>query len=584
MRLAWTASALFVLVLVSTVTFRAQSLQRPAEVTAPRLVQVSGVFRPADGQPPAAAEVVTLAIYADESGGAPLWQETQSIAVDAEGRYALLLGSTERDGLPVDLFASGEARWFTMTFARPGEAEGPRTRLASVPYALHASSADTLGGLPASAYMLAPSARRPGGGEDGAHVVATGDSGTIDTQAVLPGTTNFLAKYINNADVGNSAVFESGGFVGVGTNAPVDRLHVQFNNGTGQFTGYAVQNLGNTASSYSGMLFYDQNGALGQFQGFNNATHEYRINNIARRAADNLFDGTINFLIGSTSRFFVSSAGLVGINTTLPLARLTVAGETGIPPVIEGRGTRGTQAAPSGVLNGDLLAFFSAGGTTSDPANRYTSGRAGIQMRAAADFTTDTSPAYMDFYTSPNTPNASAAPRMRIDENGNVGIGTGSLPPADRLQVVGDVRVGTSGSNGCVKNFNGDALVGTCSSDRRFKKDVIPFGPALTSVAALQPVHYYWRAAAFPERHFGDRRAYGLLAQEVEKVLPELVLTDADGYKAVDYSKLPLLTVQAVKELKAENDAVKAMNAALEDRVQQLERKMQELSAALARK
>ena len=45
-------------------------------------------------------------------------------------------------------------------------------------------------------------------------------------------------------------------------------------------------------NAYSGMLFYDQNGALGQFQGFNNSTHEYRINNIAT-------GGSINFMIGT---------------------------------------------------------------------------------------------------------------------------------------------------------------------------------------------------------------------------------------------------------------------------------------------
>ena len=61
-----------------------------------------------------------------------------------------------------------------------------------------------------------------------------------------------------------------------------------------RLTGLAVQNLGNTATSYSGMLFYDQNGALGQFQGFNNVTHEYRINNIASSPR------SINFMTGST--------------------------------------------------------------------------------------------------------------------------------------------------------------------------------------------------------------------------------------------------------------------------------------------
>ena len=147
----------------------------------------------------------------------------------------------------------------------------------------------------------------------------------------------------------------------------------------------------------------------------------------------------------------------------------------------------------------------------------------------------------------------------------------------DKLQVFGDIRVGTTGTNGCLKKFDGNFLAGTCSSDRRFKKDITPFGHVLDQVTALQPVHYSWRAADFPERHFGDGRAYGLIAQEVEQTLPELVVTDADGYKAVDYSQLPLLTIQAVKDLKSENDALK-------QRVSELERLVNELLATTPRR
>src|SRR4029450_3858390 len=96
-----------------------------------------------------------------------------------------------------------------------------------------------------------------------------------------------------------------------------DTLHVQFNNPFGSATGLAVQNLGNTSTSFSGMLFYDQFGALGQFQGFNNVTHEYRINNIASNAS-------INFMTGSTSRFFVASNGNIGVGTTSPILNLEV--------------------------------------------------------------------------------------------------------------------------------------------------------------------------------------------------------------------------------------------------------------------
>ena len=59
-------------------------------------------------------------------------------------------------------------------------------------------------------------------------------------------------------------------------------------------------------------------------------------------------------------------------------------------------------------------------------------------------------------------------------------------------------------------------------------------------------------------------------------MLPELVATDSDGYKAIDYSKLPLLTIQAVKELKAENDELK-------HEIAELKRVMNELLASTRR-
>ena len=146
----------------------------------------------------------------------------------------------------------------------------------------------------------------------------------------------------------------------------------------------------------------------------------------------------------------------------------------------------------------------------------------------------------------------------------SVNVGIGLTNPNERLQVWGDIRVGTSPTTGCLARMDGSIIVGTCSSDLRFKRDVTPFAPSLDRVAALSPVHYFWRADAFPERHFGTSRTYGLIAQEVEQVLPELVTTDAQGYKAVDYAKLPLLAIQAIKELKDQNEALERRLAALE--------------------
>ena len=85
-----------------------------------------------------AVETVTLSIYADPEGGAPLWQETQTIALDAQGRYSLLLGATQADGIPGRGVWLRRRQWLGTVFERAGEVEGPRVRITSVPYALRA--------------------------------------------------------------------------------------------------------------------------------------------------------------------------------------------------------------------------------------------------------------------------------------------------------------------------------------------------------------------------------------------------------------------------------------------------------------
>ena len=178
--------------LCAATTLHAQPASVPsaAVMTVPRLVLVTGTFAPATGLPAAPVETVTLAVYAEETGGPPLWQETQSVVVDKAGRFTLLFGATQPDGIPREVFASGEARVAGLQFA--GEGERPRMRLTSVPYALRASDADTLGGRPASAYVLAPTPGRPrkphderGSGQEGSPSVA---------DVVLAGTPNFLAE------------------------------------------------------------------------------------------------------------------------------------------------------------------------------------------------------------------------------------------------------------------------------------------------------------------------------------------------------------------------------------------------------
>jgi hypothetical protein len=108
-----------------------------------------------DSSKPLAGTVgVTFSLYKEEQGGAPLWVETQNVQPDNHGHDTVMLGSASSQGLPADLFTAGEPRWIGV---RPqGQTEQPRVMLASVPYAMKASDAATVGGLPASAFMLAP--------------------------------------------------------------------------------------------------------------------------------------------------------------------------------------------------------------------------------------------------------------------------------------------------------------------------------------------------------------------------------------------------------------------------------------------
>src|SRR2546425_419851 len=68
-------------------------------VSVPRLITLSGTYRPSEGQPIGHSESVTFAIYTDEVGGTPLWQETQVVEPEASGRYTVLLGATLPDGV-----------------------------------------------------------------------------------------------------------------------------------------------------------------------------------------------------------------------------------------------------------------------------------------------------------------------------------------------------------------------------------------------------------------------------------------------------------------------------------------------------
>jgi predicted ribosomally synthesized peptide with nif11-like leader len=84
---------------------------------------------------------------------------------------------------------------------------------------------------------------------------------------------------------------------------------------------------------------------------------------------------------------------------------------------------------------------------------------------------------------------------------------------------------------------------GNCS-DIRLKKDIKPLKSALSTLGKLQGKSYRWKDNNEPD--------IGLIAQELEKVIPELVKTDNKGYKSIVYQKLTAVLIEAVKEQQQE--------------------------------
>lgn len=121
----------------------------------PRLIKFSGTLLDEQGHAVLGPVGVTFALYAQQNAGATLWLETQNVKPDANGDYIVLLGANSAKGVPVELFTSGEARWLGVQ--PEGQIEQPRVLLVSVPYALKAGDAETLGGKPASAFALSGS-------------------------------------------------------------------------------------------------------------------------------------------------------------------------------------------------------------------------------------------------------------------------------------------------------------------------------------------------------------------------------------------------------------------------------------------
>jgi hypothetical protein len=520
----------------------AVAAQTPEPAGPPWVVAFNGVVLGDNGQPRVGAVSLTFSLYKEQTDVVPIWSETQTVQLDTNGRYYVWLG--QHAALPLELFQNSDARWLGVTPA--GLAEQARVRLLSVPYALKSGDAETLGGLPASAFLKAgatqPSIPTRLLGQTSRAFTQTiqSDSGVLDN--VIADDQIVVGRLCAGVDCVNGEVFDDDGEIRIKANNtrikfvdtstalgfPDHDWRITVNDSiSGGLNYFGIEDLTTSAKYY--MHSDDTPGDWLHISVLDTPGIKLEQNNIfypayswSVRANNTLFRvfdetaGTIPFRIEAaapTKTLYLSNDLKVGIGTATPPHALSI------------------RQTPSSYVN--LIS------TAGNAGHIFTAGskEAVIRLNIA------------DGSFSWENPNGTE--RMRITQSGNVGIGT--TTPTNPLQMGSGAFVSAGG-------------VWTNASSRTLKDQIanLPASQALQAFARLQPVTFSYKAEP-------NQTHVGFISEDV----PDLVATaDRKSLSPMDIVAVVTKVVQeqqatiaeqqaAISDLKARLARLEALLAAM---------------------
>jgi Chaperone of endosialidase len=360
-----------------------------------------------------------------------------------------------------------------------------------------------------------------------------------------------------------SNLYYNVGKVGIGITTPVQLLHM--NVITGQGEGIEIDS---PVAGHEPAIYLNHTGAGGR---------EYRIASYG----DNTNPGSFRIRdeTGGADRLIIDASGRVGINTIFPARTLEIRGTLGL---FDGFFDSGVYRNRFGGIATELGARLINIGMNEDGTNRfggnYTSADQGgllrVDTRAGVNL--------FQFLARRAGSTSDVVEVMGISSAGNVGIG---VPiPTYRLQL----------PNVADATGQGQANAWQTYSSRRFKSNVATIENALDKVEQMRGVTFDWTS--------NGKHDVGLIAEEVGRVIPEIVSYEANGVDAqsLDYSRLVAVLIEATKEQQkqiaqqqqsidtlqrdtgAQLAEVKQQNAALEARLSALEQNVQTKSAPAA--
>jgi hypothetical protein len=638
--------------------------------------QPSGISGSSSAAVPSGTVSITFTLYENEQGGTALWSETDNVQVNAQGNYTALLGSASPDGLPMDLFTTGQAHWLAVQPLLPGFAEQPRVLLVSAPYALKAGDAETIGGLPPSAFVLAAPGVSPGSsaGTSASSTLAGLASPAVPAEKPAKpsvtgsGTTDYIPIWTSSSALGNSIIYQTGGDVGVGTTTPGYSLDVNGSINTGAAykiggstvlaqpggssamntaLGYSalVKNTSGTANTASGdgalgsntkggsntatgyqALYNNTTGGANTASGANalyaNATGNNNVatgyqalyNNTASgntaTGANALYantTGNSNVATGyealyrnTTGSFNLASgygalaANTTGSNNTASGYAALTSNTTGGSNVASGYSA--LQNNTTGALNTAIGVGALENNTTADYNTALGNGALSSNTTGSANTASGLDALVSNTTGSTNLASGITALASNTTGSENTAIGayaldantTGSNNVAigymaatsvsgangNNIEIgnagsstdSGVIRIGTKGTQasffvaGVAGVSVGSAVpvmidsatgqLGTVSSSRRFKEDIQDMGDASRDLMRLRPVTFRYKQ---PFADGSKPIQYGLIAEEVAEVYPDMVVHSADGQiETVKYQMLGPMLLNEVQRHDAE--------------------------------
>ena len=397
------------------------------------------------------------------------------------------------------------------------------------------------------------------GGTDGKFgIYNTTNNGSIELI-----TKNSLGIYNNILKV-TSEIATVNGNLGIGTTNPTSKLHVA---GDVRITGVSTLGVTSTTNLTTQQLNVSGISTLGVTTATNLTTQQLNVSGISTlgvTTATNLTTQQLNVSgitttqtlnVGTGGTVITTTAGgYVGIGTTNPTSKLfitnnnnTIGLSTGaiftfpISPGIILENSAGDAAlwlgndnrvnAGLGILanNGSVI-DLSGKYSSIDTYGSFTFGRIGAFKE---NNTSDDYSGYLSLYSRSSLQNLTEA--LRIDSSQRVGIGT--TAPTSKLHVQGDVYItGVTTAT----DFN-------TTSDVNLKTNIHKIEDSLSKVIQIRGVTFNWKET--------NRSSAGVIAQEVENVLPEFV--NGNEVKTVNYNGITGALIESIKELKAENDIMK---------------------------